>query len=242
MRAGRGCFVTGTDTGVGKTAVAGALAYRLRRTGMDVGVMKPVETGVSDEHPLGSDGQRLREVAEVDDAIDLISPYRYRDPVAPLAAARREGRPVDVQVIRRAFGQLSSRHDFLVVEGLGGVLVPVADDASMRAIMAALALPVVLVARTQLGGINHALLALEALRQGRLPPVAIVLNDAHPCGDSTVDSLQRRDTVALITELGGTSVLGPIAHRAIPDAAWGTQVRALAEDPAIADLAELLRK
>lgn len=238
----RGCFVTGTDTGVGKTAVACALASRLRRTGFNVGVMKPVETGCSGGDSLESDGYKLREAAQVDDAIDLISPCRYRDPAAPLAAARREGRPVDVGAIRHAFAELSLRHDFLVVEGVGGVLVPVADDASMRDLMAALRLPVVVVARARLGGINHALLTLGALREGGLVPVALVLNDAQPCDESTGASLQRRDTVALITELGGTPVYGPIAHRPSAGAEWQACVRALAEDPAIADLAALLRK
>lgn len=236
----RGCFVTGTDTGVGKTAIACALAYRLRRTGMDVGVMKPVETGLSGEDALESDGHKLREAAQVADAIELVSPYRYRDPVAPLAAARREGRPVDVGVIRRAFGELTARHDFLVVEGVGGVLVPLADDASMRDLMAALRLPVVVVARARLGGINHALLTLGALREGGLTPVALVLNDAQPPDESTVASLQRRDTLALITELGGTVVCGPVAHRPPSGAGWQACVQALADDPAIASLADRL--
>ncbi len=238
----RGCFVTGTDTGVGKTAVACALADRLRRTGIAVGVMKPVETGVSGEAPLDSDGLKLREAAQVGDAIDLISPYRYRDPVAPLAAARREARPVDMQVIRRAFAELSARHEFLVVEGVGGVLVPVADSASVRDIMMALGLPVVVVARAELGGINHARLTLGALREVGLAPMALVLNDAHPCDDSSVALRQRRDTVALIRELCDTPLYGPVAHHSSLGAGWHACVRALADDPAITDLAEVLRK
>lgn len=236
----RGCFVTGTDTSVGKTAVACALASRLRRAGLAVGVMKPVETGVSDADAGGSDGHRLCKAAEVEDPIDLVSPYRYRDPVAPLAAARREGRPVDVQVVRRAFAELSARHDVLVVEGVGGVLVPVADGASMRDLMAALPLPIVVVARAQLGGINHALLTLGALREGGLAPLALVLNDADRPDESAAASLQRRDTAALIAELGGTPVYGPLAHHPPAGADWQAWVRALADDPAIAALAGLL--
>ncbi len=238
----RGCFVTGTDTGVGKTAVACALAHRLRRSGVEVGVMKPVETGVSGEDALESDGLRLREAAQAGDPIDLISPYRYRDPVAPLAAARREGRPVDLQVLDHAFGELSKRHDFLVVEGVGGVRVPVTDEASVLALMAALRLPVVVVARAALGGINHALLTLEALREAGLAPAALVLNDAQPCDESSVASLQRRETVALIRELGGTPVFGPVAHQASPGARWQARIRAMAGDPAIIELADVLRK
>lgn len=238
----RGCFVTGTDTGVGKTAVACALAYRLRRTGIHVGVMKPVETGLSAEVPLETDGHKLREAAQVDDAIDLISPYRYRDAVAPLAAARRERRPLDLQVIRHAFRALSARYDFLVVEGAGGVLVPIADGASMRDLMAALRLPVVVVARAQLGGINHALLTLGALREAGLAPAAVVLNDAHARDESAVASLQRQDTVALITELGGTPVYGPVAHYPSSDSGSQICIRALADDPAITGLADLLGK
>lgn len=238
----RGCFVTGTDTGVGKTAVACALVRRLRRTGVHVGVMKPVETGCSGEELRESDGYKLREAAQVDDAIDLICPYRYRDPAAPLAAARREGRPVDPRVIHHAFTELSARYDFLVVEGAGGALVPLADNLVMRDLMAALRLPVVVVGRAQLGGVNHALLTLGALREGGLAPVALVLNDVQPCDDSTAAGLQRRDTVALLLELAGLPVYGPVVHRPSPDPGWQARVRALSEDPAIGDLAELLRK
>jgi dethiobiotin synthetase len=115
----RGFFVSGTDTGVGKTLVACALVRAMRRRGLDVGVMKPIETGVGAAGPL--DAQALRSAAAASEPLEEICPQSFALPAAPTVAAASEGRAVEVDAIRDAFARLSGRHDWLVAEGAGGL-------------------------------------------------------------------------------------------------------------------------
>ena len=114
-----GCFVTGTDTGVGKTVVACALLRALRARGIDAGGLKPVETGVGDAGPL--DAIALRDAAGGSDPLELVCPQRFALPAAPTVAAEAEGTKVDLTALDAAFEALSARHEFLVVEGAGGL-------------------------------------------------------------------------------------------------------------------------
>ncbi|MEN8182011.1 MAG: dethiobiotin synthase, partial [Myxococcota bacterium] len=139
MTPARGLFVTGTDTGVGKTLVACALVRELRRRGHDVGAMKPVETGVGTEGPL--DARALRAAAGDGDPLELVCPERFSLPAAPTAAARRAGREVSLEAIGRAFRTLSERHALLIVEGAGGLLVPLNAKTTMADLARALRLP-----------------------------------------------------------------------------------------------------
>jgi dethiobiotin synthetase len=171
-----GFFVTGTDTGVGKTVVACALIRQLRAAGRDVGVMKPVETGVGRGGPL--DAQALREASGVDDGLDEICPIQLALPAAPNVAAAQQGRTLKLEAIRSAFASLRARHETLVVEGAGGLLVPLLDDFSMADLAAELGLPVLVAARAALGTINHTLLTLEALERRGLPLAGVVISHA----------------------------------------------------------------
>jgi len=170
----RGVFVTGTDTGVGKTVVACALARALRERGTRVGVMKPVETGVGNDGPL--DARALRDAAGVDDPLELVCPTRFAQPSAPPVAARAEGREVDLSAIRRAFAELRQRHEFLIVEGAGGLLVPVGEGASMAGLAREFGLPLLVVARGALGTFNHTHLTLEAAQRRDLDVVGVVVS------------------------------------------------------------------
>ena len=134
-----GLFVTGTDTDVGKTFVSCALARGLREAGIDVGVMKPSETGVPPEGPM--DARALAAAAGVDDPLELVCPLQYAVPAAPLASARAESRSVDLGIAMRAFETLSGEHDFMLVEGAGGLLVPFDDETSMADFAERLGLP-----------------------------------------------------------------------------------------------------
>lgn len=174
-----GLFITGTDTGVGKTVVACALARGLRAAGFDVGVMKPVETGVSGSGP--EDAQALIRAAEVKDELDLVCPIQYAMPAAPEAAAAAEelGSPADpTDRISRAFSTLSDRHAFMLVEGAGGILVPLDEKTTMADVAKQLGLPILIVARTSLGTINHTLLTLEACDTRGLDVLGVVLSHA----------------------------------------------------------------
>jgi dethiobiotin synthetase len=161
----RGVFVTGTDTGVGKTLVACAILRALRARGIDVAGMKAIETGVGDEGP--PDARALALAADAGEPIERICPQLFALPAAPNVAARHEGRGVELAEVHRAFAELAARHDFVLVEGAGGLLVPTSDEANMADLAAALGLPIVVVVRAALGTINHTLLTLaEAERRG----------------------------------------------------------------------------
>jgi len=162
---GAGLFVTGTDTGVGKTVVACALVRALRKRGIDVGVLKACETGVAADGPL--DAVALSRAAGEPDPLDTVCHQQFALPAAPVVAARHAGRAVDHEAIARAFAALSARHAMVVVEGAGGLLVPTGPGATMADLAGALGLPLLVVTRTSLGTINHTLLTLsEAARRG----------------------------------------------------------------------------
>jgi dethiobiotin synthetase len=174
-----GLFITGTDTAVGKTFVTCALARGLRVAGIDVGVMKPVETGVPASGP--EDARQLIRAAAVDDDLDLVCPIRYAMPAAPEAAAAGEApgtHSTSIDRIGSAFATLSSRHAFMLVEGAGGILVPFDEKTTMASVAKQLELPVLIVARASLGTINHTLLTLEACSTRGLEVVGVVLSHA----------------------------------------------------------------
>ena len=199
----RGLFVTGTDTGVGKTVVGCALAELLRGDGADVGVMKPVETGVGPQGPL--DAISLVESALVEDPLEEVCPERFALPAAPIVAAEAEGRTVDLERIRNAFARLAPRHDRMLVEGAGGLLVPIARDYSMADLARELALPLLIVTRASLGTINHTLLTLEAAERRDLAVAGVVISHG-PRAISTTDA---RNLEAL-RELLGDRLVGEV--------------------------------
>jgi len=175
----KGLFVTGTDTGVGKTRVAAGLALGLRLAGVDVGVMKPLETGC-DVQPNGrlraADAELLAEYAGVMDPEDLVCPARWRLPLAPAVAARLEGRPLDEAAARAAFTALAARHAFLLVEGAGGLAVPITEEALLADLAREIGFPLLVVARPGLGTLNHTLLTLEFARARGLAVFGVALN------------------------------------------------------------------
>ncbi len=181
----RGWFVTGTDTGVGKTTIARALAMLLLRAGREVGVFKPVATGCRRDVRLGlvsEDAELLAHCGDAAEPLDVINPVRYSRELAPMVAAERSGRPIDYGAIDSAWERIRARAAWCVVEGAGGLLAPVDARTSMADLAARFALPLVVVARPSLGTINHTLLTLEAARTRQLPVAAVVINGYRPDG------------------------------------------------------------
>lgn len=174
----RGLFVAGTDTGVGKTLVACALVRSLRARGIDACGMKPIETGVGEDGP--ADALALRAAAENLDALEDVCPLRFALPAAPTVAARAESRQVDLDFVRAAYRRLRARHDCVIVEGAGGLLVPASEGRSMADLALELRLPILLVARAALGTINHTLLSLEAAVARGLSVAGVVIS--HSAG------------------------------------------------------------
>lgn len=198
-----GLFVTGTDTGVGKTIVACAIAERLQAQGVDVGVMKPIETGVGFQGPL--DAIALVESAHTDDPLDLVCPVRLALPAAPDVAAQAEGRRVELAAVRHAFAALRARHDVLIVEGAGGLLVPIAEGFAMADLARELALPLLVVARGRLGTVNHTLLTVEVAAARGLPLAGVVISHGP-----TPLSLPDTANLATLRRLLGDALVGEV--------------------------------
>jgi dethiobiotin synthetase len=172
-------FVTGTDTEIGKTVVAGGLALAFAERGIDVGVMKPTVTGcpMRRGRRVSEDVNFLVKASGCRDDSELVCPYMLRDPLAPEVAAEREGVRIDIRKITRAFKRLVDSHEALIVEGAGGLFVPIKRNFLMIDMIARLAVPIVIVARPGLGTINHTLLSCEAARGRGIDVAGIIINN-----------------------------------------------------------------
>jgi dethiobiotin synthetase len=178
MRA-RGLFVTGTDTGVGKTRVAVALIHALRARGLRVAAMKPVAAG-SAPGELNEDVAALLGAANVTADLEDVNPYTFPEPIAPHIAAQRAGVRIELPVIGAAYARLAAAADVVVVEGAGGWRVPLNEREDMADLAQALGLPIVLVVGLRLGCLNHALLTAESIAGRQLPWAGWVGNHIDP--------------------------------------------------------------
>ena len=217
-----GLFITGTDTGVGKTLVSCALARGLRGAGIDVGVMKPVETGVGPAGP--EDARSLIRAAEVRDELELVCPVQYAMPAAPEASAaaaaataaaeesgksdvRGAGRDASASIERilDAYATLSARHDLMLVEGAGGLLVPFDPKTTMADLADRLELHVLIVARASLGTINHTRLTLEACSTRCLDVLGVVVS--HVTGPLSIADTQN---LSVLKDWLGDDLIGEV--------------------------------
>ena len=200
----RGLFITGTDTGVGKTIVAAGLAASLRNSGMDIGVMKPIETGFSRR---SSDAVFLKKIAGVKDSLDSICPYRLKHPLSPFTAARIESVSIRFGTIARAYEALSQSHRALLVEGAGGLLVPITRERMMADLVLYLKLPVLIISRAGLGTINHTLLSVEAARRRGVEVAGVIFNHLGPRR-----GLAERTNPSVIRHFVDVPILGEIPY------------------------------
>jgi dethiobiotin synthetase len=235
-----GVFITGTDTGVGKTLVTTALALCLKQRGISVGVMKPIETGYGAEGASRSDAARLYASAGMTAPVECMSPYRFPDPLAPLDAARRAGTTIRTRKIVAAFRTLAARHELMLVEGAGGVLVPISQNMDMRDLIVQMGLPVLVVGRTAIGSVNHVLLTVEALKQRRIAVGGIVLNRTKDAAPGTVDGMQETSTVALLRERSGVPVIGPVPYEPLLQRSWAEGLAQVVGGAAVNGLADLV--
>jgi dethiobiotin synthetase len=205
---GKGYFITGTDTSVGKTIVAGGLAALYRNKGLDVGVMKPIATGCKRVNSvlISDDAVFLKLSAEVDDDYELINPYSFEQPLAPTAAARLSKTKIDKDKITTAFDSLCERHEYIIVEGIGGLLVPLDEYYFVVDMASEMELPVIVVSRPTLGTINHTLLTVSYARQHGLDVKGIIINESTENCDDTV----KMTNVDEIKRLTGLPVFGLI--------------------------------
>jgi len=202
----KGLFITGTDTGVGKTIVTAAIAATLRADGVNVGVMKPIATGCvrRREGLVSQDAEFLAKAADAPEPLDEISPIRLAEPLAPTVAAARAGVKLDLAPMWRAWHRLKKAHDVMLVEGIGGALCPVTPKRSVADLAQQFRLPILVVARPTLGTINHTAMTVEVLRARGLEVAGIAVNRYRHDTDD-VAQLTGPDEIQRVT---GVPVLG----------------------------------
>lgn len=210
-----GLFVTGTDTGIGKTLVSCAILAALRRRGARIGVFKPAETGClpgPDGRLCGADASRLRAAAGLGQPLESVATALYAVPAAPLVAAEAAGEAIEPPALEKGFAQVADGTDAVLVEGAGGLLVPIAEGFTTADLIRTLGIPVLVVVGSKLGCLNHGLLTLEALQQRELAVAGWVLNHAHAGPDDAHAVATNRATLARFTgvpELGSLPFLRP---------------------------------
>jgi len=193
-------FLTGTDTGVGKTYAAALLVRALRRAGLDTAPMKPFCCGDR------GDAEALHAACDGAVPLDIINPVWYATPAAPYTAAKVENRPADLARVHDCFQQLRTQHRSLIVEGVGGWMVPITKNYFVADLAADFGLPVAVVVRNRLGALNHALLTVRDIQRRGLPFAGIIFNRAE--AEADVAAATNR---ALLEELLGQPVLFEVA-------------------------------
>ncbi len=197
---GLGYFVTGTDTGMGKTTVSCALLHAFAGQGCKVVGMKPIAAGIENGQWL--DAEQLLAASNINIAREHINPYAFDPPISPHIAARRAGTEIDLGVIQRAYQALSNQADIVIVEGAGGFLVPINQQHNGADLARALNLPVILVVGMRLGCLNHALLTAQAIRGAGLTLAGWVAN----CIDPQMQVLE--ENIATLEQRLDCSLLG----------------------------------
>ena len=212
--------MTGTDTGVGKTAVAAGILAVLREEGLRAAPFKPVESG--HDGPEGSwppDARALHAASGLALRRDEVVPYVLREPLAPLVGARRDGVRIDLPRLDHAFADLERRFDLVIVEGAGGLAVPVDKETSMADLAKRWDLPVLIVARAGLGSINHTVLTVEYARSKGLHVTGVVVNGYPPD-----PGVAEETNPAVIRGMTGVPVLGILGWRSEVDIEAGRWV------------------
>lgn len=201
----RGFFITGTDTGVGKTVIAAAIIRALRSHGIHACGMKPVETGCRtlDNILYPSDGMFLKKVAGMEEAVCDVTPFCFETPLAPLASSEIAGRAIDIPIIIERFNGLLKKYAAVVVEGIGGILVPIKKDYFVIDLVKELNLPLIVVARPSLGTINHTLLTVRCALNEGIKVAGVIINFNRPPDGALAEKtnphiLQRLSPVPII--------------------------------------------
>jgi len=207
----KGFFVTGTDTGVGKTIITAALIKAAHILGFNACGMKPIETGCKREENregnnslIPSDGTFLREITGTGESIGLITPISFENPLAPLPASEIEDKPIDLDKIKTAYKELSSRYDIIIVEGIGGLLVPILRDYFVVDLARDFGLPIIVASKPGLGTINHTMLTVNyAIKEG-FDVAGIIINYTRP----PENTLAENTNPEIIRRLSSVPVIG----------------------------------
>jgi len=203
-----GLFITGTDTGVGKTLIAGAIAKILADEGRKVGVFKPVATGCIShwEGLVSRDSEFLACCANSDLKLTAINPVAYVTAAAPIVSATEERKPIDFKKIASTYNEICQNCDIVIIEGIGGIRVPLTDQFDLRDLAVEFALPVVIVSKPHLGTINHTLLTIDSVRAANLKIAGVVIN-----GYNSLQATIAEETAGqVISQCGNVAILADV--------------------------------
>ncbi len=198
----KGLFVTGTDTDVGKTIISSGLAAVLKEKGMDVGVFKPLLSGIARDDSV-SDTSLLKELSQTSLSHEEITPFGFKEPLAPYVAGKLEGKSVSIEAVINHWENIKETHECFIVEGAGGISVPLGEGFLVSDLIKALQLPIIIVARPNLGTFNHIYLTVQYARSQGLPIAGIVIN-----GINDPPELAEKTNPALIKEFCRVPILG----------------------------------
>ncbi|MCY8910922.1 dethiobiotin synthase [Bacillus atrophaeus] len=198
----KGFFITGTDTGVGKTIISSGLAALLKERKMDVGVFKPFLSGISRYHPE-SDTALLKQMSQTFLSREEITPFEFKEPLAPYVAGKLERKAIKMEEVLSHWERMREKHDCFIVEGAGGISVPLGENFLVSHVIKALELPIIIVARPNLGTINHTFLTVQYAKSMGLSIAGIVIN-----GISHSPDLDEKTNPDIIEDLCGVPVLG----------------------------------
>ncbi len=222
----KGFFITATDTGVGKTVITAALIKAIGILGLRPCGMKPIETGCIKEGDvlIPSNGMFIKAIAHMEEDIRFISPCCFKSPLAPFPASEIEGISVNLERIKRAYTELSKNYDAVVVEGIGGLLVPIKRDYFVLDLIREFGLPVIVVSRPGLGTINHTMLTVNyAIKEG-LEIAGIIINYSRP----PEGTLAEATNPEIITQISPVPIIGVFPY--LEDMESNTIERAMVKD------------
>jgi len=217
----KGLFITGTDTGVGKTLVASGIAALLKSWGVRVGVMKPIATGDR------KDAQMLKKASGVEDSLAQINPQFFKAPLAPSVSAALERRSVDLESIYKVYWAMQKNYDFIIVEGVGGVKTPLGETTYVSDLIQAMNLPTLIVTRATLGTLNHTLLTVDALKLLKINIFGVLLSGRRG------NSLAERTNPEALQSYLTIPVLGELRHQIAFLSHPKRTAKALAKNPVL---------
>lgn len=202
-----GIFITGTDTSIGKTVIAAGIAGAMQNKGYSVGVMKAVQSGagIRNARLYSPDAEFMMQVIETKDEMELTCPYLLKEAMAPGTAAEIEGTEIDIDIINSAYQELEKRHDIVIVEGAGGIAVPIKKRFLISDLIKYMDIPVLIVARAGLGTINHTFLTIEYAKRSGIKIIGVIINNYR--GGAVEEK-----NPAVICGLTGIPVTGIIPH------------------------------
>ena len=202
----KGYFITGTDTGVGKTAITAGIAGTLRKDGVNVGIMKPIASGYPQKTGYkSSDVAILAEVAGIKDPEELINPVFLPVPTSPYDASKLLSLPIDIPLILTKFKKLLSMHDIVLIEGIGGIMTPITKKFFVADMIKAMAIETIIVTRATLGTLNHTIMTCKMCKDYDIHVRGLVINNFDEKGTAA-----EKNAPATLYELTGINILGVV--------------------------------